>query len=288
MRRRTAGPRVAELMPAAIPVDATDDPRLADYALLADERALAARGLFVAEGRLVVQRLLEGGRHELRSVLVNAAALEALTPLLGALEAPVYVCAPRFFERLTGHHFHRGCLALAVRPASRAPLALAHEVRSLCVLERVADPDNVGSVFRSARAFGVGALWLGPGSADPLSRKTIRTSVGAALDVPFARLRSEVGSEPEAWDFGRCLVGLRQQGYEILALTPREPAVDIRTLQLAPACRLALLIGTEGEGLGAEALELATRRVRIAMRPDVDSLNLGVAAGIALHALMRS
>jgi tRNA G18 (ribose-2'-O)-methylase SpoU len=273
-------------MGAAIAVDAADDPRLADYALLGDERALAARGLFVAEGRLVVQRLLEGRRHELRSVLVNAAALESLAPLLVTLEAPVYVCAPRFFERLTGHHFHRGCLALAVRPVSRPPLALAQEVRLLCVLERVADPDNVGSVFRSALAFGVGALWLGPGSADPLSRKAIRTSVAAALEVPFARLRSAVGgADAEAWDFGRCLVGLRQQGYQLLALTPREPAVDIRTLQFPPACRLALLIGTEGDGLGAEALGLATQRVRIAICPGVDSLNLGVAAGIALHAL---
>jgi tRNA G18 (ribose-2'-O)-methylase SpoU len=272
-------------MAEAVQVDAADDPRLVDYTLLGDQRALAARGLFVGEGRLVVQRLLEARRHELRSVLVNAAALDALAPLLHGVDTPVYVCAPRFFERLTGHHFHRGCLALAVRPPSLAPLALAHAARSLCVLERVADPDNVGSVFRSARAFGVDAIWLGPGSADPLSRKAIRTSVAASLLLPFAALTSPDGAGFQAGSLESCLQSLREQGYEVLALTPREPAVDLRELALPRAARVALLIGGEGDGLSEAALALATRRVRIGMCPDVDSLNLGVAAAIAMHAI---
>jgi tRNA G18 (ribose-2'-O)-methylase SpoU len=272
-------------MAAAVPVDAADDPRLADYTLLGDPRALAARGLFVAEGRLVVERLLEARRHELRSVLVNAAALDALAPLLSALDAPVYVCAPRFFEGLTGHHFHRGCLALAVRPACPPPLLLARAARTLCVLERAADPDNVGSVFRSARAFGVDAIWLGHGSADPLSRKAIRTSVAASLMLPFAQLGSAGGAGEEAVSLEAHLRSLREQGYEVLALTPREPALDLRELELPAASRVALLIGGEGDGLSESALALATRRVRIAMRPEVDSLNLGVAAAIAMHAL---
>lgn len=273
-------------MARALEVGDADDPRLADYTQLGDERALAGRGLFVAEGRLVVQRLLEARRYELRSVLLNAAALDALAPLLSGLDAPVYVCAPRFFERLTGHHFHRGCLALGVRPACPAPLALAHGARSLCVLERVADPDNVGSVFRSARAFGVDALWLGPGSADPLSRKAIRTSVAAALALPFSQLDRQPGAGPAG--LVRCIEGLRQQGFEVLALTPREPAHDLREVQLPPGSRVALLIGGEGDGLSDATLALATRRVRIAMRPEVDSLNLGVAAAIALHTLAAS
>jgi tRNA G18 (ribose-2'-O)-methylase SpoU len=268
---------------APIHVDSAEDPRLADYTLLGDERALAARGLFVAEGRLVLQRVLESGRHALRSVLVNAAALDALGPLLDTQSAPVYVCAPRFFERLTGHHFHRGCLALGQRPASPAPLELAQSSRLLCVLERVADPDNVGSVFRSARAFGADGLWLGPGSADPLSRKVVRTSLASALLLPFAQLGSPAGGMGVG--LTSCLTSLRQLGYEILALTPRQPALDLRELELAPGARLALLIGTEGEGLSEEALALATRRVRISIRPEVDSLNLAVAAAIALHAL---
>ncbi len=272
-----------------IHVDATDDPRLSAYALLADERALVARDLFVAEGRFVVQRLLAGRRHEVCSVLANEAALAALGPELEASSAPVYVCAPRFFERLTGHHFHRGCLALARRPASQSPLALARGARSLCVLDRVADPDNVGSVFRSARAFGASALWLGPGSADPLCRKAIRTSVAAVLELPFARLASEAdaSAENEPRDWLGCLQGLRELGYELIALTPHETAIDIgRLASSRELARVALLIGAEADGLGAAALDLATLRVRIPMHPGVDSLNLGVAAGIALHALL--
>jgi len=284
-----------------IPVDAADDPRLSGYTAVADERGLARRGEFMAEGRFVVSRLIEGRRHELCSLLVNDAALNALAPQLVGLTAPIYVCAPRFFEALTGHHFHRGCLALAKRPPSADALELSVGARSLVVLDRVADADNVGSVFRSALAFGVDAVWLGPGSADPLSRKAIRTSMAASLRVPFATLTAEwtaPGSAPcdprGAADASRgarwpeCLDRLREQGVELLALSPREPATELRdSLRGDDAAPVALLIGTEGEGLSAEVEERATRRLRIAMRPGVDSLNLGVAAGIALYSLRR-
>jgi tRNA G18 (ribose-2'-O)-methylase SpoU len=284
-----------------IAVDAADDPRLSGYTAVADERGLGRRGEFIAEGRFVVSRLIEGGRHELCSLLVNDAALNALAPQLVGLTAPIYVCAPRFFEALTGHHFHRGCLALAKRPPSADALELSAGARSLVVLDRVADADNVGSVFRSALAFGVDAVWLGPGSADPLSRKAIRTSMAASLRVPFATLRADwatpgsAASDPRgASDASRgarwpdCLDRLREQGVELFALSPREPATELReSLRGHDAAPFALLIGTEGEGLSAEVEERATRRVRIAMQPGVDSLNLGVAAGIALHSLSR-
>jgi tRNA G18 (ribose-2'-O)-methylase SpoU len=276
-----------------IPIDSIDDARLEAYAHVSDERWLAARGSFVAEGRFVVERLLETGRFELESLLLNAAAFSALTPALGAVEAPIFVCPPRFFERLTGHHFHRGCLALARRPQPSDGTALAAGARSLLVLDRVADPDNVGSVFRSALAFGVDAVWLGPGCAPPLSRKAIRTSMAATLRVPFAAFRAE--PDPGLTTAGRgnttaadgawphCLAGLSSQGFELLGLSPRAPAFDLRELDRRGLSRFVLLVGTEGEGLSAAVEALATRRVRIAMRPGVDSLNLGVAAGIALH-----
>jgi tRNA G18 (ribose-2'-O)-methylase SpoU len=284
-----------------IAVDAADDPRLSGYTEVADERGLARRGEFIAEGRFVVSRLIEGRRHELCSLLVNEAALNALAPRLVGLDAPIYVCAPRFFEALTGHHFHRGCLALAKRPDRADALELSAGARALVVLDRVADADNVGSVFRSALAFGVDAVWLGPGSADPLSRKAIRTSMAASLRVPFATLTMEVAPGSAASDDHRgaantalgarwpeCLDRLRERGVELLALSPREPATELReSLRADDAPPFALLIGTEGDGLSAEVEQRATRRLRIAMRPGVDSLNLGVAAGIALHSLRR-
>ncbi len=276
-----------------IPIEAVDDARLDGYAHVGDERWLAARGCFVAEGRFVVERLLQTGRYELESLLLNPAAFAALAPALAVVEAPIFVCPPRFFERLTGHHFHRGCLALARRPPASDAVALTAGARSLLVLDRVADPDNVGSVFRSALAFGVDAVWLGPGCAPPLCRKAIRTSVAATLRVPFAAFGGEppptapAGGNPAraagpVWP--SCLVELSRQGFELLALSPRSPSVDLRELdRTVPDARFALLVGTEGSGLSEEVEALATRRVRIAMRPGVDSLNLGVAAGVALH-----
>jgi tRNA G18 (ribose-2'-O)-methylase SpoU len=273
-----------------IRVDALDDPRLADYASVTDERRLAARGVFVAEGRFVVQRLLEAKRHAVCSVLLNEAALAALSPALAGLEAPIYVCAPRFFEGLTGHHFHRGCLALAARPTLPAPLELARAQRSLVVLERAANADNVGSVFRSALALGVGAVWLGPGSADPLSRKAIRTSMAATLTLPFSRCEPAAADPPGlelSW-LSR-VIELRSEGFQLLALSPREPGLWIEDFAFGPAeARFALLVGAEGEGLSPELEALAHQRLRIAMSDGVDSLNLGVATGIALHWLRRA
>lgn len=281
-----------------IRVDAADDARLDGYAHVSDERWLAARGCFVAEGRFVVERLLETGRYELESLLLNAAAFAALGPRLAAVEAPIFVCPPRFFERLTGHHFHRGCLALARRPPASDAAALTEGARALLVLDRVADPDNVGSVFRSALAFGVDAVLLGPGCAPPLCRKAIRTSVAATLRVPFSAFEADAaparaagggdeGSGGAAWP--RYLAGLARQGFELLGLSPRLPGVELPELDRGDSnARFALLVGTEGAGLSPELEALATRRVRIAMRPGVDSLNLGVAAGIALHWLTAS
>ena len=266
-----------------IRVESAGDARLAGYADIGDERALAARGWFCAEGRFVVERLIEARRHTVVSVLVNDAALAALAPVLRGLDAPVYVCPPRFFETLTGHHFHRGCLALAARPRAAAPIEIARGARSIVVLDRVANADNVGSIFRSSLAFGVDGVWLGPGSADPLGRKAIRTSMGAALRLPFAAC-ADIGSA--AWP--SCLAALRAEGFELLALSLQEPAIDIRELpRPAPARRIALLLGAEGDGLDPRLEALATERLRIEMDAGVDSLNVGVAAAIALHALMR-
>lgn len=280
-----------------IPVDSIEDPRLAGYAHLSDERWLAAHGLFVAEGRFVVERLIAAGRQRVLSVLANEAALAALEPVLAGLEAPIFACAPRFFERLSGHHFHRGCLALAERPGGADARALAEGASSLVVLDRVADGDNVGSVFRSALAFGVGALWLGPGCADPLARRSIRTSMAATLRIPFARLsRDELtpaaagaaqGVTSARRNWPDCLAELEAGGFSVLALSPREPARDLSEYAPPPAARFALVIGSEGEGLSPDVEALASTRLRIGMHPGVDSLNLGVAAGIALHWLTR-
>jgi tRNA G18 (ribose-2'-O)-methylase SpoU len=255
------------------PIGRFDDPRVADYARVGDATWLREQGLFVAEGRLVVRRLLEDGRFQVASVLVTSAARAALADLLdGQAPCPVYVAAQDDLNALAGFNFHRGCLALAHRPPAGSLDALRGS-RLLVAAEEVGNPDNVGGIFRSALAFGAGGVVLDARSADPLYRKAIRTSMGASLRLPFAQV--------EQWP--SALGRLRDAGYRVLAFTPSTDAEVLDGVTVTPDEKVVLLFGSEGEGLSAAAMEAAHQRVRIAIDPRSDSLNVAVAAGIALH-----
>lgn len=247
----------------------------ADYQHVGDHRWLTAQGLFVAEGRFVVRRLLASHRFQIKSVVVTPAALQGLSDALLA-DTPVHVLEQDGLNRITGFNFHRGCLALACRPPGAAPAGF-DEARRLLALEGVGNPDNVGGLFRVAAAFGVDGLLLDPTSADPFYRKAIRTSMGAVLDVPFGRVL--------AWP--ATLGGFRERGFDVVALTPRDDARPLAEYVAggAPARRIVVLVGAEGSGLTEEALAEATERVRIPISPGLDSLNVTVAAGIALASL---
>ena len=260
-------------------LDGLDDPRFVDrelYRVIADHEQLRARGLFVAEGRLVVQRLIERQPDLVRSLLFNDAAYRALQST--AVDVTAYVCDTADFETLTGYLIHRGCLALASRPPRRAVEDVLAAARSLVLIEDVGNADNVGGIFRNAAAFGVGGVILSGGSADPLYRKSIRTSMGAVLGVPFATTAVD--------EWSAMLTALRRQGFQVVALTPEPSALDIDSFARASrGQRVALLVGTEGAGLTEQSQAAADVRVRIPIRADVDSLNVSVATGIALHRL---
>jgi tRNA G18 (ribose-2'-O)-methylase SpoU len=257
-----------------ITVSALSDPRLDDYRNVPDPELLRSRGIFVAEGRLVVRRLLETPHFQTRSVLLTHAAYEALTGVMHALpDLPVYVVSQRTMNEITGFNIHRGCLAIGERPAAMPWTELVREASLTLVLERVSNADNVGGVFRSAAAFGADCVLLGPACADPLYRKAIRTSMGAVLQVPFAAM-------PEWPDD---LVRLRAAGFRLVALTPANDAIPLR--DAATVGRAALLVGHEGEGLSAEALAAADVRACIPIAAGVDSLNVAAAASIALYEL---
>jgi tRNA G18 (ribose-2'-O)-methylase SpoU len=254
------------------------DPRLAAYRDLRDP-ARAREGLFIAESRTVVRRLLVS-RFRVRSLLLTEAALAGLGSAVAALDAgtPLYLASRETLRGVAGYDVHRGCLAAAERLEETAADALLGRPgpRALVVLEEVADPDNVGAVFRNAAALGADAVLLSPGCADPLSRKALRVSVGASLAVPFARVAD--------WPGG--LFALRRAGYALVALVPGAPR-DIATAGSAWPIppRLALLLGAEGAGLGEAARQAADLEVTIRMVPGVDSLNVATASGIALHRL---
>jgi tRNA G18 (ribose-2'-O)-methylase SpoU len=262
-----------------IPIEHTDDPRLAAYRDVPEPELVRARGLFVAEGRLIVRRILEDRALVVRSLLLGDAACRDLQPLLESLHAdvPVYRCATADFLAITGFNLHRGCLALVERPAPRRVDDLLAAARRVVVLEDVANADNVGGVFRNALAFGVDAALLSPRCCDPLYRKAVRTSMAATLRLPFARV--------EPWPAG--LGALRSHGFTLVALTPRAPSELIDRLPMVGLDRVALVAGAEGPGLSAAVEAAADYRVRIPMRPDMDSLNVAVAAGIALYELAR-
>ena len=252
------------------------DPRLAPYRLVGDPAALEREGLFVAEGRLVVERLLEDGRFEPHSVLATPPAAAALAARFAQRpDVPVLVCTPETMRAITGFNFHRGCLALARRPAQEMRLGDLAGASRLLAVESVSDPDNVGGLFRAAFAFGAGGVVLDVASGDPLYRKAIRTSMAATLRVPFVRV--------PAWLDG--FDALRAAGFQIVALTPRPDATPLADFAARPPDRLVVVVWCEGFGMRPESLTRADVRVRIPIDPRADSLNVVTAAAIALYAL---
>jgi tRNA G18 (ribose-2'-O)-methylase SpoU len=259
--------------PGVIRIESLADPRVAEYHNISNPDALLRGGLFVAEGRLVVRRLLANPRFKTHSVLVTAAAYDTLKDSLRGNAVDVFLVDQTTMNGIAGFNIHRGCLALAYRPraSTLADLPLARAQR-VVVMEGVNNPDNVGGIFRSAVAFATDAVVLGPACSDPLYRKSIRTSMAATLAVPFA----DAGAWPQAIDV------LRAHGLRVVALTPAADAQPLETLG-RDFDRIAILVGSEGEGLTREALRAADDRVRIRMTGPADSLNVTVAASIAMH-----
>jgi tRNA G18 (ribose-2'-O)-methylase SpoU len=257
---------------------APGDDRLAAYRDVGDHAALERAGLFVAEGRLVVERLLEDGRFRVHSVLVTPTAAEALERTFEKRpDVNVVVCDPSILEAVTGFHFHRGCLALAHRPHPLFPLdALSRSTRILAV-EGVGNPDNVGGLFRSALALGADGILLDGAAGDPLYRKAIRTSMGATLRLPYSRVA----------DFPATLRSLRARGFQVVALTLGTDAVPLEEARFAESGRIVFVVGSEGPGLTADAVACADLEVRIPVDSRADSLNVVVAASIAMHSAFR-
>lgn len=251
-----------------------DDPRIAHYGHIGDPTYLRAHQLFVAEGRLVVRRLLTSRLWQVDSMLMTKTAYESMTGWFTdpSMQAPIYVIDQAEMNAVVGFNIHRGCLALATRPDERVLAGIDVDRASrLLILEGVNNPDNVGGIFRSAAAFGIDLVVLGPDCGDPLYRKAVRTSMAATLGVPFV----SAGTWPDA------MARLRASGFTVIALTPDAHARPLASIP--SSARVALLVGAEGDGLSAAALEAADVRARIPMTTRVDSLNVTTAAAIAMY-----
>ena len=256
----------------AVTVNSIDDPRVAAYRHIAEPQALIELGVFVAEGRLVVRRLIDLRNWDIESILLTEPAADVLSDVLPRTTAPIYLASQEVMNGVAGFNIHRGCLAIVKRPqAPTLDRIAAGPLSRVLVLEGVNNPDNVGGLFRSAAAFGIELVVLGPNSGDPLYRKAIRTSMGATLAVPFAQTAQWPGA----------LRDLRADGFTLVALTPSLKAAPLE--EVWPHAKLALMVGSEGEGLTEDAMRAATVRARIPMAADVDSLNVTTAASIAMY-----
>jgi tRNA G18 (ribose-2'-O)-methylase SpoU len=261
-------------MPTLISISDPEDPRLADYRQVRERDLVGREGRFVAEGVVVLEKLIRGGRHRLASVLVAEKRVEALRPLLEGLgeDLEVYAAGQAVMDAVVGFHIHRGVLGVGTRNEPELAALIAGLPASALVvgLVGIANHDNMGGLFRNAAAFGADAVLLDDGCCDPLYRKAIRVSVGAALTTPFARATAAEMVET-----------LVAAGFDLVALSPRGE-VDLG--DITRGARIALLFGAEGPGLPDEVLSRC-RTARIPMAGDFDSLNVATSSGIVLHHL---
>lgn len=263
-------------------IEITDpgDARLADYVKLREtslrRRVEAEGGLFIAEGAKIIRRAMQAG-YQPRSFLLSERWLAGLGDVLDDSAVPVYVVSEALAEQVTGFHVHRGALA-SMHRAERWTTQDLMTARRLVVCEDLVDHTNVGAIIRSAAALGWDGVLLAPRSADPLYRRAIKTSMGAVFEIPWARLL----------DWRHDLLRLRSAGFEIAAMALTQDAVSlpdyVADLRARPR-RLALLLGTEGEGLSPRWIDQADVAVRIDMHRGIDSLNVAAAAAVACFAL---
>ena len=267
-------------MPSVVPLTDPDDPRIEAYRDIRERDLVGRQGLFVAEGKVVVEKLVASSLYRPLSLLIAAKRVEALEPLLARLheDVPVFAAAQPVMDAVAGFPMHRGILAIGQRLETPTADALLRGIfgeneggGDVLFLSGIANHDNLGGIFRNAAAFGARAILLDADCCDPLYRKAIRVSVGAALLVPFAQLaRGEDALEL-----------LERYGFASVALSP---AGETLLGDWRPASRTAVLLGAEGPGLAPEIIG-RTRSVRIPMSAGFDSLNVATTSGIVLHHL---
>ncbi|WP_277451518.1 RNA methyltransferase [Janibacter sp. DB-40] len=262
-----------------MPITITDpgDERLRDFVGLTDvkmRRLLEpAGGLYLAESEKVIRRALSTG-HEPRAFLMGERWLTDLADIVEEAEAkgvPVYTGTAEVIEGITGYNLHRGALASMHRPQLPSLAQVLDGARRVLVIEDVVDHTNVGAVFRSAAALGTDAVLVTPRCADPLYRRAIRVSMGTVFQVPWTRI--------DPWPGG--IEALREAGFTVAALALAPDAVGLDELSADPPERLALVLGTEGDGLARRTLGQVDLTVTIPMTGVVDSLNVAAAGAVA-------
>ncbi|MCS3842453.1 RNA methyltransferase [Microbacterium sp. AK031] len=269
----------------------SEDPRLADYRNLTDTALRRMKepehGLYIAESVKVIARAVQAG-HTPRSVLTQRKWVEQVEQVLAGRDTAVYLVTDDMAERVTGYAVHRGALASMHRPVLPTVAEVLRDVKlvpphpesqrtarsRVAVLEGLTDHANVGSAFRNAAALGVDAVLVTPSCADPFYRRAVRVSMGTVFQVPWTRI--------ENWPAG--IVDLQAAGYIVAGMTLGEGAITLDRLVEEDHEKLALIFGTEGDGIASETDRRLDRRVTIPMMGGVDSLNVAAASAVVFHA----
>ncbi|WP_329130156.1 RNA methyltransferase [Streptomyces sp. NBC_01476] len=267
-------------MAEPIVLDDPADPRFTDYTSLTDvalrRHREPAEGLFIAEGEKVIRRATAAG-YAMRSMLLSAKWLDVMGDVIEAATAPVYLVTPALAEQVTGYHVHRGALAAMARKPLPAPAGLLAGAHRIAVFEDTVDHANLGAAFRNAAALGIDAVLLSPRCADPLYRRAVKVSMGTVFQIPWTRL--------DSWPADLEL--LRSHGFVTAALCLADDAITLDELAARRHEKLALLFGTEGDGLSKGALQEADTQVSIPMAAGVDSLNVAAASALAFYVTRR-
>lgn len=264
-----------------------EDPALAVYARLTQAQLRNKKepemGLFIAESPKVIRTALEAGYQPV-SLLMERQKLEGqgkeIMDLCG--EVPVYTGDRETLAGLTGYQLTRGILCAMRRPAPRDPREILEKARRVAVLEGMVDTTNLGAVFRSAAALGMDGVLLSPGCCDPLARRAIRVSMGTVFQLPWAVL----GESRTDWPEGG-LALLKEYGFSTAAMALREDSLTPEDPRLKREEKLAVILGTEGDGLDPRTIAACDHTVMIPMSHGVDSLNVAAAAAVAFWELGR-
>ncbi len=265
-------------MPDIIRINDFSDPRLDVYARLTETQLLAGHGLphklFIAESPKVIERAMNGGYVPV-SLLVEDRHLEgeAREVIARCGSVPVFTAPFDVLTELTGYKLTRGLLAAMLRPEPPAPEDILAGAKRIAVLDSVMNPTNVGAIFRSAAALGMDAVILANGCSDPLYRRAARVSMGTVFQIPWTYLQ----------DNWRDV--LHSLGFRLAAMALSDDSVSVAAPELKEVERLAVVLGTEGDGLSDAAIEGCDYTVRIPMWAGVDSLNVAAASAVAFWEL---
>ena len=274
-------------MPNIVEITDFHAPELDPYARLTQNqlrcRLEPEKGIFIAESPKVISRALDAGYEPVSLLMerrqITGPAAEILTR---CGDAPVYTADRELLAGLTGFELTRGVLCAFRRPAPRSAEELCKEARRVAVLEGIVDSTNVGAIFRSAAALNMDAVLINPSCCDPLCRRAVRVSMGTVFQVPWAQL----GETPADWP-GQGLARLRAMGSKTAAMALSDRSVPIDDEALAAEPKLAIVLGTEGDGLAHATIAACDYTVKIPMSHGVDSLNVAAASAVAFWQLGR-